>query len=138
MQIEGAAVKIPSLEHLVALKVHAIKHGQGLRVMKDVTDVAELLKFRRVDPKSPWLKTFSRNTATPNPMSESSNSFRETANHGDSDLEFPDWSGQLPRRSRVSNEKWLQYCRSNLHKLRSYPGYTERRRRNGIPVEFVL
>jgi hypothetical protein len=58
--------------------------------------------------------------------------------HVDIDLEFPDWSGQLPHRSRVSNDRWLEYCRSNLHKLRAYPGYAERRRRNGIPVEFTL
>ena len=56
-RIEGAAIIIPSLEHLIALKAHALKNGKGLRVLKDMTDVAELLKFRQVDPKSPWLKT---------------------------------------------------------------------------------
>jgi predicted nucleotidyltransferase len=55
-RIEGAAVSIPSLEHLIALKAHALKNGKGLRVLKDMTDVAELLKFRRVDPNSVWLK----------------------------------------------------------------------------------
>ena len=38
------------------------------------------------------------------------------------ELEFPDWSGQLPRRSRVSNDAWLAYCRSNLANLRISPG----------------
>lgn len=54
------------------------------------------------------------------------------------DLEFPDWSGMLPHLSRVSNDDWLAYCRSNLPLLRSKPGYELRRRLNGIPVEFVL
>lgn len=54
--IEAAAVMVPSLEHLLALKVHALKNGKGLRVLKDMTDVAELLKANRVDPKTPWLK----------------------------------------------------------------------------------
>jgi hypothetical protein len=54
------------------------------------------------------------------------------------DLEFPDWSGMQPHRTRVSNDDWLAYCRSNLPRLRSKPGYEQRRRRNGIPVEFVL
>ena len=53
-------------------------------------------------------------------------------------LEFPDWSGMLPHRSRVSNDDWLAYCRSNLPLLRSKPGYVARRRQNGISVEFNL
>ena len=72
-------------------------------------------------------------------MNESSNSLREAPPVvSTTDLEFPDWSGQLPHRSRVSNDRWLNYCRSNLAKLRAYPGYAERRRRNGIPVEFTF
>jgi hypothetical protein len=55
-QVEGVTVSIPSLEHLLALKVHALKHGQGLRVLKDLTDVAELLAVNRVDPKTPWVR----------------------------------------------------------------------------------
>jgi predicted nucleotidyltransferase len=54
--LEGAAVMVPSLEHLLALKVHALKHGHGLRVLKDTTDVAELLLVNRVDPKSAWFR----------------------------------------------------------------------------------
>ena len=38
------------------------------------------------------------------------------------ELEFPDWSGLLPQRSRVSNDTWLAYCRSNLAKIRASPG----------------
>ena len=74
-------------------------------------------------------------------MSESSNySLKETAiRYGDGDpLEFPDWRGKLPRRSRVSNDEWLDYCRSNLPKLRQHPGHAQQRRQNGIAVEFVL
>src|SRR3954471_379946 len=52
----GAAVAVPSLQHLLALKVHALKHGHGLRVLKDMTDVAQLLLANRVDPKSEWLR----------------------------------------------------------------------------------
>jgi len=53
-------------------------------------------------------------------------------------LEFPDWSGQLPHRSRVSNDAWLAYCRSNLAKIRTSPGYAEGRRQNGVSAEFRL
>jgi len=55
-RMEGAAVVVPSLEHLLALKVHALKNGKGLRVLKDLTDVAQLISVNRVDPQSPWLR----------------------------------------------------------------------------------
>lgn len=74
-------------------------------------------------------------------MSESSNySLKETSiRYGDADqLEFPDWRGHLPHGSRVSNDEWLDYCRSNLLKLRQRPGHAQQRRQNGIAVEFVL
>jgi hypothetical protein len=61
-----------------------------------------------------------------------------SARAADAPLEFPDWSGKLPHRSRVPNDEWLAYLRSNLPKLRATPGYWERRRQNGIPVEFTL
>ena len=54
------------------------------------------------------------------------------------ELEFPDWSGQLPHRSRVSNDTWLAYCLSNLAKIRTSPGYAEGRMQDGIATEFRL
>jgi len=54
------------------------------------------------------------------------------------ELEFPDWSGLLPHRSRVSNDTWLAYCRSNLAKIRTRPGYAEGRKQDGISTEFRL
>jgi len=54
------------------------------------------------------------------------------------DLEFPDWSGHLPAVPRMPKDKWLTFCQSNLARLRTFPGYDQRRRENGIPVEFHL
>jgi hypothetical protein len=54
--LEGASVVVPSLEHLLSLKIHALKHGQGLRVLKDMTDVAQLLSVNRVDPRADWVR----------------------------------------------------------------------------------
>ena len=55
-KMEGADVSVPNLQHLISLKAHALKHGRGLRVMKDLTDVAELLSANRVDPRADWVK----------------------------------------------------------------------------------
>jgi predicted nucleotidyltransferase len=48
-EIEGASVSVPSLEHLLALKLHALKHGRGLRNLKDMDDVIRLALANRVD-----------------------------------------------------------------------------------------
>ena len=54
--LEGVALVVPSLSHLLALKIHALKHGRGLRALKDMTDVAQLLSVNRIDPKAAWLR----------------------------------------------------------------------------------
>jgi len=54
--LEGVAVVVPSLAQLLALKIHALKHGRGLRTLKDMTDVAQLLSVNRIDPNSAWLR----------------------------------------------------------------------------------
>lgn len=53
-------------------------------------------------------------------------------------LDLPDWSGPLPHHSRVPNDEWLAYCRSNLSKLCARPGYGQTRRQDGIAAEFEL
>jgi len=138
--LEGAAVVVPSLEHLLALKIHALKHGRGLRALKDMTDVAQLMLVNRIDPNPPGWWRCSRSMATWNFMSESlGSSLNEpsTPYRGNA-LEFPDWSGHLPPRRRASKDQWLAYCRSNLPKLRQLPGYRDARLQDGISVEFVL
>jgi len=54
--LEQAAVIVPSLEHLIALKVHALKNGRGIRVLKDITDVAQLLRLNQVDARAEWVR----------------------------------------------------------------------------------
>jgi len=44
----------------------------------------------------------------------------------------------LPHESRMPKDQWLEYCRSNLPKIRAQPGYAELRRLHGISVEFTL
>lgn len=55
-EVEGAAVVVPSLQHLMALKLHALKHARGLRVLKDMDDVAHLILANRVDVRSEWFR----------------------------------------------------------------------------------
>lgn len=43
---------IPSLEHLIALKIHALKYNYKIRLLKDLPDIINLIRFNNVDIKS--------------------------------------------------------------------------------------
>lgn len=43
---------VPCLNHLIALKLHAIKHNPKIREFKDFLDITELIKVNKVDIKS--------------------------------------------------------------------------------------
>jgi hypothetical protein len=62
---DDRSVRYVSFEHLIALKAHALKHGQGLRSLKDLTDVSTLLKLRSVRPEAEWLRAVVQRNGTP-------------------------------------------------------------------------
>ena len=41
---QGREVRIPSLAHLLAMKIHAMKHDQLVRGLKDLLDIVELAR----------------------------------------------------------------------------------------------
>ncbi len=49
IEIAGQKFIVPSLDHLIALKLHSIKHNPGLRKEKDLSDIIELIKANEVD-----------------------------------------------------------------------------------------
>jgi hypothetical protein len=48
----GEKSKVPSLEHLIALKLHALKNTRVHRFLKDFLDVENLIQINRLDIKS--------------------------------------------------------------------------------------
>ena len=48
-ELYGTHSRIPSLEHLIALKLHALKNGRLERYLKDYLDVENLMLINRVD-----------------------------------------------------------------------------------------
>lgn len=54
-EIVGEKLAIPSLNHLIALKLHAIKHNRKNRIWKDLPDIIRLIQMNGVNYKS---KTF--------------------------------------------------------------------------------
>lgn len=47
---------VPSLNHLIALKLHAIKHNQKIRLTWDLPDIINLLRINEVDIKDTKFK----------------------------------------------------------------------------------
>jgi hypothetical protein len=47
---------VPSAEHLIGLKLHAIKHGPEYRRGQDLIDVVRLIRNAKIDPESESFK----------------------------------------------------------------------------------
>lgn len=47
--VMGVAIRMVSLNHLIALKLHVIKQGKMHRFLDDLTDVIELVRINRLD-----------------------------------------------------------------------------------------
>lgn len=52
VEMYGTPVRIPSLPHLLALKLHALKHTRPHRFLKDFQDVEGLVRINQLDLKS--------------------------------------------------------------------------------------
>jgi hypothetical protein len=56
ISIGGENFIVPCLNHLIALKLHAIKYNPQIREFRDMSDVIELIKINAVDVKDEVFK----------------------------------------------------------------------------------
>ena len=56
IEVSGHKVKIPALDHLLALKLHVLKQNLGHRVIKDLDDVIRLVLANKVAIQSEHYK----------------------------------------------------------------------------------
>lgn len=56
IKIAGQKFTVPSLFHLIALKLHSIKHNPRHRLMRDLPDIISLMRVNKVDCKSKKFK----------------------------------------------------------------------------------
>ena len=49
VSISGEKFIVPSLNHLIALKLHAIKYNPKIREYRDLADIMELIRINKVD-----------------------------------------------------------------------------------------
>lgn len=57
-------VRVPRVEHLIALKVHALNHSRTRRFLKDFQDVIELVLRNKIDLASPEIHEIFRRYGT--------------------------------------------------------------------------
>jgi hypothetical protein len=60
----GVMMCIPKLEHLLALKLHALTHGRIHRYLKDYLDIENLIRINHVDLKSETMLELFRKHGT--------------------------------------------------------------------------
>ncbi len=51
LKIAGQKFIVPSLNHLIALKLHSIKHNLKIRLTRDLPDIVNLIRINKVDIK---------------------------------------------------------------------------------------
>jgi predicted nucleotidyltransferase len=56
IEAEGVTTSVVSLHHLIALKCHAVRHGQPHRAIKDIEDLVQLAKTNKLDLNEPSLR----------------------------------------------------------------------------------
>lgn len=56
VEVVGETLIVPSIEHLIALKLHAIKNNPTNRMWKDLPDIIRLVKMNNIDFKSEKFK----------------------------------------------------------------------------------
>ena len=59
--VQGVQVDVPSVQHLIALKLHAMKQGQRSRMFRDMDDVINLTRVAKIDLRSDAFKELCHN-----------------------------------------------------------------------------
>jgi len=56
IKIAGQKFIVPSLDHLIALKLHSIKHNPKIRLTKDLPDIINMVRINEVNVKDEKFK----------------------------------------------------------------------------------
>ena len=64
VEFYGTSARIPTLEHLIALKLHALKNTRPRRFLKDFLDVENLVRINHLDIKSENIRRLFEKYAT--------------------------------------------------------------------------
>lgn len=63
--IAGQKLLVPSLSHLIALKLHSIRNNPKVRLMKDLPDIVNLMRINEIDARSKTFEALCLKYGTP-------------------------------------------------------------------------
>lgn len=64
IRMTGQSFLVPSLDHLIAMKLHALKNNLGMRQYKDIPDIISLAKRNEMDLHAPKFRELCLKYAT--------------------------------------------------------------------------
>lgn len=65
LKIVGQTFTVPSVHHLIALKLHSIKYNPRIRLTKDLPDIINLIRINEMDIKDKKFKELCLKYGTP-------------------------------------------------------------------------
>lgn len=64
-EIDGAVFLVPAVTHLIAMKLHAMKHNAERRHARDLPDIVGLVQVNRLDVRTDDFRALCRKFGTP-------------------------------------------------------------------------
>lgn len=157
VSIYGVCLRLPCLEHLIALKLHALKNTRAHRFLKDFQDLEGMIRVNHLHlAASKTRQLFLRygalelyeNSSEPAPTNDpkaglpAATQFQEGQGNGAGDeepkLEFPIEPDFVSRPPRLDPQVMLERCARNMPYRNARPGESRRRLAEKIPEEFAL
>jgi hypothetical protein len=142
LEEQPAKPRIPCLEHLLALKLHALKHTRLQRFLKDFQDVLGLIECQKLDARSEKVQQLFQNMAPSSCMRKYSERSIEEAlasfQPEPADLDFPIDPDFVSKPPRLPWQAIYQRSEESLPRKTMRPEFEEQRLASKIAAEFVL
>ena len=135
----GVLVRVPSLDHLIALNLHALKQQLAHRTFKDADDVGSLVRMNKLDLQSPRYEQLFLKYGTREITKYSSDSpVADRVLGPNFDFELPDWNAKDRTPPRLTMDEYIQWIESLRQRGVLKSPTAEERLAEKVDVEFVL
>ena len=143
VKYESVLLRVASVEHLIALKVHALRLSLPHRTIKDFQNVVGLVETNRIDLRSQVIQDISKRTARPSFIGKSKspaiNQLKTTpAKFPENDLDLPTINPIFSRPPRLPFETCVKLCEELLPVELKKPDFETRRLARKNTREFIL
>lgn len=133
-EIMGRKFTVPSLSHLIALKLHALKNNPEVRERWDLRDILELIKVNRVNVETDAFQDLCLEYGTEGDLPQNQGVCKQMEK-----LNFPVFKEPPPPPPILSMNEYAKFVRFFIEKnLLKRDAYEEERRKAAVNVPFRL